>query len=129
MAENAINKIEGADGNRISLLRNINDDLDDALRRPLSPSDTKNREVDAKIATELISHGWGKEDIRKVLHKRNVNAGYGFGSGGDSHLDSVLTDAGLRGHRSDSDDSEDSSGVTTDSDSDIDASRFSDIKF
>ena len=122
MSKNAINDIEGGKGNsKLKTVRHNDEELDRLLTQPLSMSDSRNRETEAKITRRLTKRNWSKTDIRKVLMKRND------ANRDDDYFRGVLIDAGYNKTRHRSDDSDDSSSVTTDSD--IDASKFKDVKF
>lgn len=126
---NDIDSFEGGDGKRIGMLRSVDEELHGALQKPLSPSESKNREIDQKIAERLVDHGYSKNEIREVIHFKNPRDKTSIRTE-DSYFESVLTDAGYdpSDHYTDSDDS-----LMTDSDDDdhddVDPSDFSHITF
>ena len=140
---NSINEIEGgAKGEYLGSVRNRDEELDNALLAPNSVVASRRKKNDVEITKRLSDHGWNRYDIRSVLNKKNHRDSLSRGTD-DTYFNDVLKKAGY--HRTHSSDSEivdtgdysddgdgdsktDSSGVTTDS-SDIDASRFKNVKF
>lgn len=141
MTRNPINDIEGgAHGTNLKILRNKDEELDNAIIAPNKVSASSRKENDVKITKRLSEHGWTRHSIRKVLLKKNSRDALKRG-GDDTYFKDVLKKAGYHrtyssdteivdteDYSSDDDSETDSSGVTTDSSS-IDASKYKHIKF
>lgn len=85
-----INDIEGSDGTRLGTLRESDEELDSALDTPISNPHKRNREMDVTIAEQLFDHGWGRDDIQRVLDNHNPRDGL---SPKEDYFEIVVDDA------------------------------------
>jgi hypothetical protein len=139
MARKPINEITGPNGTWLNSLRNTDEELDNALMRPISNSDKRERETDVKITKRLVDHGWDKHHIRKVINKRHNRDKLMFNTSDDSYIEGVLTDSGYNVRTFDSHGSDDDDDDDDDREFDFDGSslnltdsqreKFSKIKF